>query len=198
MTYRELVRVCSIAALMLATALTLRAEEKKSAPAAKTEAAKSDSARTDAPKKDDKADEAHKLFVEGVRLVADAEQALQEKKEGEYQRMSKLAIESFEKALKITPDDGEIMLALGAQYFNQSQIGKATEMYKQSVAALKKANLRDLLGLAVLNLAGAYYAQEKFDLALQEVNSALGFDPDNEEAKKLKASCEEQLKAKKK
>lgn len=186
-------RMAWIGSLVLVPATALRAEEKKTAPPAKTEAAKSDAA-----KKDDKAEEAHKLFVEGVRLVADADQALQEKKEGEYQRMSKLAIECFEKALKITPDDGEIMLALGAQYFNQTQLTKATEMYKQSVAALKKANLRDLLGLAVLNLAGAYYAQEKFDLALQEVNSALGFDPDNEEAKKLKASCEEQLKAKKK
>ncbi|MBI3831546.1 MAG: tetratricopeptide repeat protein [Planctomycetes bacterium] len=176
----------------------MRAEEKKTAPAAKTEAAKSDSAKSDAPKKDDKADEAHKLFVEGVRLVADADQALQEKKDGECQRMTKLAIESFEKALKITPEDGEIMLALGAQYFNQGQIDKATETYKQAIAALKKDNLRDLLGLAVLNLAGAYYAQEKYELALKEVNSALGFDPDSDEAKKLKAACEEHLKEKEK
>lgn len=182
MNTRTLFAFCMLLGFLAAS--PAYAEEKKTAEPPKEE------------KKEGRPAKANDLYFAGTQLAQEAEQALADKKEGEYQRMTKLAMEKFEKALELAPDDGEIMNSLGAQYFNTGQIEKAVATYKKAVAALKKANNRDSLGLAVLNLAGAYYAQGKYDLALKEADSALGFDPDNELAKKIKADCQELLKKK--
>lgn len=170
--------------LCFALCACLYAEEKKTAAPEKE------------PEKQGRPAKAGELYFEATQLVQSAEEAQARKKDGEYQRMTRLAAEKFEAALKLAPNDGEILNSLGALQFNLGQVEKAVALYKQAIAALKQANNRDALGLAVLNLAGAYYTQEKYGEALKEAESALGFDPENEAALKLKTECQEQLKKK--
>lgn len=148
-------------------------------------------------KKGGRPEEAQKLFVEALQLAQDAEGAKEKNLMGEYERMSKLVVADYEKALKLCPGDGEMLISYGAFFFNTGQFEKALAQYELAIAAFKKIENKEPLAEALFNKASTLYTQQKFAEALIVAEEVLALDPKHAEALEVKASCVENLKSKK-
>jgi tetratricopeptide (TPR) repeat protein len=89
----------------------------------------------------------------------------------------KLAIEEYDKALKLNPGYVDIRTKLGQSLREDGQITKAVKELKTAIKA--KSNYTP----AHVQLGLAYYAQNKMNDAKKEWRTALDKDPDNEYAK---------------
>lgn len=145
-------------------------------------------------KKEGRPEEAQKHFVAALQLALDCETAKEKNLMGEHQRMSKLVVEHYEKALKLAPGDGEILVSFGAHYFNAGQFELALAQYDQAIAAFRKKGDQAQLAEALFYKASTYYMREKFEEALKVLEEVLALDPKHEEALQVKASCLEHKK----
>jgi len=156
------------------------AEEKKAPPKAEA--------------KSGRPEEAQKLLVEALQLENDIQTAREKNLGGEVQRMARLIVENYEKVLKLCPADGEILVSYGAHLYNDGQYEQALAQYEKAVEAFGKAKDNAQLAQALYFKASTQYSLKKYDEALKTAGAALAVQPDHEEAKELKKSCEEHTK----
>lgn len=82
------------------------------------------------------------------------------------------AIEVYQQALRLNPQDSFAKYNLAVVYQDQGKHDKAIPIYKEILKSFEDTNSR-------INLAAAYNAQGQRDLAYQELKTAIEKNPDN-------------------
>jgi len=89
------------------------------------------------------------------------------------ERNYKKAMNSYQKAIEISPDTAQIYNNIGNIYYAQQNYGESIKYYeKATVLDPEYAN-------AFSNMGIAYYVQKKYEKALQKYEIVLKMDPDN-------------------
>ncbi len=86
-----------------------------------------------------------------------------------------LALDDYNKAIALNPEDTKAYIDRGFVYFNQKQWDLALDDYNKAVAL----NPED--AKAYINRGVLYERQEQWDLALADFNKAIALNPDNPE-----------------
>lgn len=93
------------------------------------------------------------------------------------------AIEEYDQALNLDPENTNIMLNLGAACLQKGLSDRAVKMLKK-VLEKEPDN-----GMALYNIGKAYVFREEYDIALTHFNRAAALQPDDFDVKKLVAIC---------
>ncbi len=88
------------------------------------------------------------------------------------------AVQSLQKALLISPNEPEALLAMGTIAYNQHKYDKAIEIFYQ---VLEASNEDSIIAQAYHNIGRCYYAKREYKKALQFLTKASELDPTNEE-----------------
>ena len=108
-------------------------------------------------------------------------EAEQQFREGSYQQ----AIKEYEKAVKITPSDGQAQTALGVLYELQGNMEKSQEAFEAAENAFD-----DRLEF-LMTQAQTYMTAEQYDKALDKANAAIELDPESARAYLIRGSIYE-------
>ncbi|MCX8123758.1 MAG: tetratricopeptide repeat protein [Spirochaetes bacterium] len=88
------------------------------------------------------------------------------------------AVQSLQKALLISPNEPEALLAMGTIAYNQHKYDKAIEIFYQ---VLEASNEDSIVAQAYHNIGRCYYAKREYKKSLQFLTKASELDPTNEE-----------------
>jgi superkiller protein 3 len=88
------------------------------------------------------------------------------------------AVQSLQKALLISPNEPEALLAMGTIAYNQHKYDKAIEIFYQ---VLEASNEDAIVAQAYHNIGRCYYAKREYKKSLQFLTKATELDPTNEE-----------------
>lgn len=88
------------------------------------------------------------------------------------------AVQSLQKALLISPNEPEALLAMGTIAYNQHKYDKAIEIFYQ---VLEASNEDNIVAQAYHNIGRCYYAKREYKKSLQFLTKASELDPTNEE-----------------
>jgi len=88
------------------------------------------------------------------------------------------AVQSLQKALLISPNEPEALLAMGTIAYNQHKYDKAIEIFYQ---VLEASNEDAIVAQAYHNIGRCYYAKREYKKSLQFLTKASELDPTNEE-----------------
>ncbi len=83
------------------------------------------------------------------------------------------AVESYQRAIRISPEDEMAWLALGASQSALGQVERAIQTYQQLLRNRPES------AQAYLVLAGAYQTQGRLDLAIANYRECVRYDPDS-------------------
>lgn len=88
------------------------------------------------------------------------------------------AVQSLQKALLISPNEPEALLAMGTIAYNQHKYDKALEIFYQ---VLESSSEDSITAQAYHNIGRCYYAKREYKKSLQFLTKASELDPTNEE-----------------
>ena len=137
--------------------------------------------------------EAQGHFKIGEQQAEKAAEAFQRENQEEGIALSRQALDAYAKALELAPDDTEIQLSLGAQYFNTDETEKALALYEKAIDTLKnQEDSKNLLIQALTNQAGALFTIGKIKEADEVCDELLALDPGNQTGQQIKEACQAQ------
>ena len=93
------------------------------------------------------------------------------------------AVEEYERALELDPDNVDVMANLGVAYYGLRQLSMAIDIYNKAIAiAPEDADLRSNLAAAYVQQYEPDGATDPLDMALEQYQKAIELAPDLAEA----------------
>ena len=123
------------------------------------------------------------------QLSDKAAKAYQEGNKQEGHRLTQEALTAYQAALKAAPDDGEILLCIGAQHFNIGNASEGISCYEKAIHILERQGKKEPLTQARINLAGALFTVGKKKEAIGVCDIVLASDPKNQAVLQIKQAC---------